>query len=174
MLPDIRRDPDGYFRKRGYQVLARAGGKIRVVKPGSIDWSMINPGSVQIRQVPGDLNALGRIKFMFPNQHSVYLHDTPSKSLFARDYRAYSHGCVRVDNPLDFADSILAVAAPDWNSTRLQKLYGGPERRINLDNPIPVHLSYFTIAVDGEGVLRRFEDIYGYDREMKELLGPLT
>ncbi len=171
MLPEIRQNPYGYFAKRGYQVLAKAGGKMRVVNPDSIDWWMVNPRSVQIRQVPGDHNALGRIKFMFPNQHSVYLHDTPSKKLFQRDHRAFSHGCVRVDNPLDFADAILKVAAPEWNSRRLEALYGGKEQRINLVTPIPVHLSYFTRSVDAEGELRRFEDIYGYDREMRQLLG---
>jgi len=172
MLPEIRQNPYGYFSRRGYQVLAKVGGKMRVVDPGSIDWWWVDPRSVRIRQVPGDANALGRIKFMFPNQHSVYLHDTPTKKLFERDQRAFSHGCVRVDDPLAFADAILKVAAPDWNSGRLEALYGGPERRINLDNPIPVHLSYFTRMVDGAGELRRFEDIYGYDREMREVLGP--
>jgi murein L,D-transpeptidase YcbB/YkuD len=171
MLPEIRRNPSAYFGRRGYQVFARAGGKMRRVHPGSVDWWMVNPRSIRIRQAPGDLNALGRIKFMFLNQHSVYLHDTPSKSLFKRDVRAFSHGCVRVEEPLAFADAILPVAAPEWNSARLQKLYGGPERRINLDNPIPVHLSYFTRAVDARGELRRAADVYGYDRRMAERTG---
>ena len=108
---------------------------------------MVSARQIQVRQVPGDFNALGRIKFMFPNQHSVYLHDTPTKKLFQRDYRALSHGCVRVQNPLDFADAILPLAAPDWNSTRLEKLYGGKERSVKFDTPIPVHLAYFTASV---------------------------
>jgi murein L,D-transpeptidase YcbB/YkuD len=78
---------------------------------------------------------------------------------------------VRVEEPLAFADAILPVAGPEWNSTRLQKLYGGPERRINLDNPIPVHLSYFTRFVDAKGELRRVDDVYGYDRRMAERAG---
>jgi murein L,D-transpeptidase YcbB/YkuD len=171
MLPEIRQSPYGYFARRGYQVLVRSGGKMRVVDPWAIDWWSVNPRSVAIRQVPGDANALGRIKFMFPNQHSVYLHDTPSKKLFERDRRAFSHGCVRVDNPLEFADVILPVAAPEWNSGRLEALYGGRERRVNLDKPIPVHLAYFTRWVDETGTLRRFEDIYGYDEEMTALSG---
>ena len=165
MLPEIRQNP-GYFSRRGYQVLAKVGGRYRVVDPSSIDWYMVNPRSVAIRQVPGDFNALGRIKFMFPNQHSVYLHDTPTKDLFKRDYRAFSHGCVRVDQPLAFADAILPIAAPEWNSTRLEKLYGGPEQRINLDRPIPVHLAYFTATVGQGGEVRFFDDIYGYDGRM--------
>lgn len=171
MVPDIRRDPYGYFSRNGYQVFASVGGKMRQVNPAWINWYAVNPRQIRIRQVPGDRNALGRIKFMFPNQHSVYLHDTPSKSLFRRDYRAFSHGCVRVENPLEFADAILPVAAPEWNSTRIERLYGGKERRVNLNNPIPVHLSYFTVAIDPNGELRRFEDIYDYDGRMEALVG---
>jgi murein L,D-transpeptidase YcbB/YkuD len=166
MLPEIRQNPSGYFSRRGYQVLARVGGKYRVVDPAFIDWYGVDPRAVSIRQVPGDHNALGRIKFMFPNQHSVYLHDTPTKKLFGRDMRAFSHGCVRVDQPLAFADAILPVAAPEWNSGRLEKLYGGREQRINLDNPVPVHLAYFTVVIDADGKPRFFEDIYGYDARM--------
>lgn len=171
MLPEIRQNPGGYFARHGYQVLVESGGRSVVVDPGSINWGSVNPRSIHIRQVPGDANALGRIKFMFPNQYSVYLHDTPSKALFERDFRAYSHGCVRVDNPLDFADAILPTAAPEWNSARLEALYGGRERRINLDHPIPVHIAYFTMWVDETGELRRFEDVYGYDSEMRSHYG---
>jgi murein L,D-transpeptidase YcbB/YkuD len=131
----------------------------------------VNPRTIQIRQVPGDFIALGRIKFMFPNQHSVYLHDTPTKRLFERDRRAFSHGCVRVENPLDFADALLVHAAPEWNSKRLEKLYGGREKRVNLDTPVPVHLAYFTVSVGPDGMLMYFEDIYEYDSEMNAFLG---
>jgi len=171
MLPEIRQNPGDYFSRRGYQVLAQVGGRMRVIDPYSVNWWMVNPRAIRIRQVPGDFNALGRIKFMFPNQHSVYLHDTPSKSLFERDSRAFSHGCVRVENPLAFADAILPVAAPEWNSERLKRLYGGPEQRIDLDHPIPVHLSYFTVWVGEDGELYRLHDIYGYDSEIRALYG---
>jgi L,D-transpeptidase YcbB len=171
MLPEIRNDPYGYFARQGYEVFVRVGGRMRQVDPRWIDWYSINPRSVQIRQIPGDFNALGRIKFMFPNQHSVYLHDTPAKSLFKRDQRAFSHGCVRVEDPLDFADALLVVAAPEWNSKRLEKLFGGPERRVNLDTPVPVHLAYFTEWVAPDGELHHFEDIYGYDGEISAYLG---
>jgi L,D-transpeptidase YcbB len=169
MLPEIRRNPAGYFAKRGYQVLARNGGKMRVVDPSKIEWGMINPRTFRIRQAPGDANALGRIKFMFPNQHAVYLHDTPSKALFKKDYRAYSHGCVRVEEPLALAEVLLARAAPEWNAATIERLYGGPERRINLGTPVPVHLAYFTRSVDEAGNLLRFEDVYGYDEKMQTL-----
>jgi murein L,D-transpeptidase YcbB/YkuD len=171
MMPDIRRNPYGFFRRGGYQVFARVRGRMRQINPYWVNWWAVSPRQIQIRQIPGDFNALGRIKFMFPNQHAVYLHDTPVKTLFRRDYRAFSHGCVRVENPLDFADAILPVAAPDWNSTQLQRLYGGKERSVSLASPIPIHLSYFTMAVDADGELRRFEDIYGYDGKIQALTG---
>jgi L,D-transpeptidase YcbB len=155
-------------------VQVKVGEKMQVVNPATIGWTTVDPKVVRIRQVPGGGNALGRIKFMFPNQHSVYLHDTPSKSLFKRDYRAYSHGCVRVENPLAFADAILPVAAPDWDSGKIEKLYGGRERRIDLQTPVPVHLAYFTRTVDPDGTLHRFEDIYGYDRKAEEKLSADT
>jgi murein L,D-transpeptidase YcbB/YkuD len=171
MLPEIQANPWGYFRHYGYEVLANVGGRMRRIDPAWVDWYRINPRSVHVRQVPGAHNALGRIKFMFPNQHSVYLHDTPTKSLFGRDRRAFSHGCVRVQNPLDFADAILPIAAPEWNSSRLERLYGGKERRVDLANPVPVHLSYFTTTIAADGTLRHFDDLYGYDRKMTEFLG---
>ena len=170
MLPEIRQNPGAYFDRHGYQVLNESPAHARV-NPWSVDWYSGNPRGIHIRQVPGDFNALGRIKFMFPNQHSVYLHDTPSKRLFERDFRAYSHGCVRVDNPLDFADAILPTAAPEWNSGRLEALYGGRERRINLDtpDPRPPRLLH-RLDRRGRGV-NRFEDVYGYDGEILSLTG---
>jgi murein L,D-transpeptidase YcbB/YkuD len=171
MLPEIRSDPYGYFARQGYEVFLRYNGKFRQVDPRWVNWYVVNPRDLQIRQVPGDDNALGRIKFMFPNQYSVYLHDTPSKSFFLRDKRDLSHGCVRVQNPLDFADSLLKVASPDWNSKRLEKLFGGAERRVNLKTHVPVHLAYFTEWVDPDGTLQHFDDIYGYDSELSRVLG---
>ncbi len=171
MLPEARRNR-GYFPRGGYEVFARVRGRYRQINPYWVDWYRVSPRAIQVRQVPGDFNALGRIKFMFPNQHSVYLHDTPSKKLFQRDQRAFSHGCVRVENPLAFADAILPVTAPEWNSGRLESLYGGKERRINFDTPVPVHLAYFTMAIDADGEMRRFEDIYGYDEETTALMQP--
>ncbi|MBN9026686.1 MAG: L,D-transpeptidase family protein, partial [Rhizobiales bacterium] len=107
MLPAVRRDPS-YMTRKGYQVLANVDGKYRPVDPQMVDWSNVNARQIMIRQPPGDDNALGNVKFLFPNEHSVYLHDTPSKSFFKRDVRALSHGCVRVQDPLEFADVLLA------------------------------------------------------------------
>lgn len=165
MLPSIQANPNGYLGGRNYEVLA--GG--RVVNPASVDWAGGNLRSVRIRQRPGRGNALGQIKFMFPNKHSVYLHDTPSKSLFGRSSRAFSHGCVRVKDPFDFADALLQLDE-NWSAARLKKLVGGQERRVDLTHAVPVHLAYFTAFVDAEGRLQRRPDIYGHNATLTKAL----
>lgn len=124
-------------------------------------------GHISLRQPPGEKNALGFIKFMFPNQHAVYLHDTPNRSLFSASTRAFSHGCVRVDDPFRFADTVL----PDWSEERLKKLIGKGERTIRLPQKLPVHIAYFTTWVDDLGSLRHAPDLYGYDAPMRAALG---
>ncbi|WP_375454432.1 murein L,D-transpeptidase [uncultured Methylobacterium sp.] len=125
-------------------------------------------GHVSLRQPPGERNALGFIKFMFPNNHAVYLHDTPNRALFSRAERALSHGCVRVDDPFRFADSVMPAA---WSSERLRKLVGKGERTIRLERKLPVHLAYFTATVDEAGLYRTLPDLYGYDAPMRAALG---
>jgi len=165
MLSSIQKNPSGYFAKRGYEAVYKG----KVVNPASVNWSPAALRNVRIRQKPGRGNALGNIKFMFPNKHAVYLHDTPSRNLFTRQVRALSHGCVRVDQPLDFADALLAEEQ-HWNAAQLKKLIGGGERYLNLDRHIPVHLAYFTEWVDDDGALVHFSDIYGHDRRLAKLL----
>ena len=165
MLPRIQANPGAYFSRRGYEVVHRG----RVVSPYSVVWSASNLRNIRIRQRPGARNALGRIKFMFPNKHAIYLHDTPSKSLFKRDVRAYSHGCVRVHNPLEFADVVLAGSS--WNSKRIKKMFGGRERRIDLPDHIPVHITYFTTMVNDSGSVINYRDIYGHHRKTRAALG---
>lgn len=125
-------------------------------------------GQVSLRQPPGEKNALGFIKFMFPNAHAVYLHDTPNRSLFSASSRAFSHGCVRVDDPFRFAGTVLPEA---WTSERLKKLIGKGERTIRLDQKLPVHLAYFTAYLDDLGQYRTAPDLYGYDAPMRAALG---
>ena len=125
-------------------------------------------GQVSLRQPPGEKNALGFIKFMFPNAHAVYLHDTPNRSLFSASTRAFSHGCVRVDDPFRFAGTVLPEA---WTSERLKKLIGKGERTIRLDQKLPVHLAYFTAYMDDLGQYRTLPDLYGYDGPMRAALG---
>ena len=128
-----------------------------------------NPdGTVRIFQPPGDANALGRIRFNFPNKFLVYQHDTPDKNLFAHDKRAYSHGCMRVQDPLMYGEKLLSIVLPNENYTadRLRKMFGGSE--INIDFPvhIPVHLTYQTAYVDDAGKLVIRDDVYGRDAKL--------
>ena len=162
--PNLLANP-GYLASQNMEMLY--GGK--VVNASAIDWSQANIRSFHIRQRPGERNALGRVKFLFPNQHDVYLHDTPSKSLFARSYRAYSHGCVRVENPMEFADALLALE-PDMTGSALAAMFGDKERWVNLENHIPVHISYFTLRVDEDGQIRSYGDVYGANQRLIELL----
>ena len=127
-------------------------------------------GTVHIYQPPGAGNALGRIRFNFPNKFLVYQHDTPDKHLFARDKRAYSHGCMRVENPLLYGEKLLSLVLPNENYTqaRLEKMFGGSEININFPDSkfIPVHLTYQTAFVDADGKLQLREDVYGRDARM--------
>ena len=164
MLPAARANPGAL---RGYQVFALIKGRYRAVDPRMINWRKIDMRKIQIRQPPGERNALGKIKFMFPNPYSVYLHDTPSKSLFEHDRRAYSHGCVRVMDPMEFADALLSEEK-DLNAAYLKKLFGGKERTVKLTNKVPVHLTYFTAWVDETGALQSREDVYGHDRRIED------
>ncbi len=149
MLPRLAADPY-YLARQGIDVVRNG----RVVDPGMVDWSRGTQGYA-FRQPPGERNALGRIKFMFPNKHSVYLHDTPSRSLFANDRRAYSHGCVRVFEPLKFGEAIFALGMPQdpWSQGRISKQLGGSEKYVNLKQRFPVHLVYFTTFVNEAGAL---------------------
>jgi murein L,D-transpeptidase YcbB/YkuD len=106
---------------------------------------------------------------MFPNEHAVYLHDTPQRNLFARDERAFSHGCVRVDQPFRLAEFVLGDQG--YTEERLRRLIGSGERTIRLTKHLPVHLGYFTVFVDDDGQLQRREDLYGHDGRVKMALG---
>jgi L,D-transpeptidase YcbB len=125
-------------------------------------------GTVHIYQPPGAGNALGRIRFNFPNKFSVYQHDTPDKYMFAHDKRAYSHGCMRVQNPDKYAEVLLHIANPKdgYTAERIRNMYGTGERDIQLQYQIPVHLTYQTAAVDENGHLVIREDIYGRDARL--------
>lgn len=168
MLPSARSNP-GYFSRKGYQVFARIRGKTRRIDPNRVNWRRVNASQISVRQPPGARNALGQIKFMFPNKHAIYMHDTPSKSLFKRDARAFSHGCVRIHNPMEFADAILENE-PKWNSARIKKLIGGKEATVNFNKHIPVHIAYFTTIVKEDGSLKYLSDVYGHDRKMAATL----
>ncbi len=166
MLPAIQADPAGYFARHGYEVTWDG----QLIDPTRIIWDENAVKAVGIRQVPGEANALGNIKFMFPNKHAVYLHDTPLRSLFNRDVRAFSHGCVRVDDPMAFADAVLQ-GDPQWTVPKLQAMFGGDERRVDIATHLKVHLAYFTAFVDDGGKLQLRDDIYGHVQAIKKALG---
>lgn len=166
MLPQIQADPAGYFARHGYEVTWDG----QLIDPTRVIWDENAVKAVGIRQVPGEANALGNIKFMFPNKHAVYLHDTPLRSLFNRDVRAFSHGCVRVDDPMAFADAVLQ-GDPDWTVPKLQAMFGGDERRVDIATHLKVHLAYFTAFVDEGGKLQLRDDIYGHVQAIKKALG---
>ena len=102
---------------------------------------------------------------MFPNEHAVYLHDTPQRNLFAREDRAFSHGCVRVDQPFALADALLGSMG--FDEARLKAMIGKGEKIVTLQTRLPVHLTYFTLSVDDNGHIRRFADIYGHDEKLR-------
>lgn len=166
MLPEIQADPAGYFSRHGYEVTWDG----QLIDPTRVIWDENAVKAVGIRQVPGEANALGHIKFMFPNKHAVYLHDTPLRSLFNRDVRAFSHGCVRVDDPMAFADAVLQ-GDPEWTVPKLQAMFGGDEKRIDIATHLKVHLAYFTAFVDSAGKLQIRDDIYGHVQAVKKALG---
>ncbi len=162
--PAVARNP-GYLAANNMELLS--GGQ--VINASSINWSTTSINSFRVRQRPGSNNALGTIKFLFPNKHAVYLHDTPSRSLFSRATRAYSHGCVRVQNPMEFAEALLANEAT-LSRASLQAQRGPRERWNNLDTHVPVHLAYFTLRADEDGNIRGYGDIYGHHERLKTLL----
>jgi len=152
-LPALREDP---------QALDRIGLKV----------TQDADGTVHIQQPPGAGNALGRIRFNFPNKFLVYQHDTPDKYLFAKEERAYSHGCMRVQNPLTYGEKILSLVLPNehYTEARLERMFGGSEININFPKNIWVHLTYQTAFVDDEGKLQMRKDVYGRDARMIAIL----
>jgi L,D-transpeptidase YcbB len=137
----------------------------RPIDPNQVDWSSANIGAYEFRQPPGPTNVLGAIKFMFPNKHDVYMHDTPERDLFARSFRGLSHGCMRVADPRRLA-AVLLAQDKGWSEQQVGSLLNGGTREVELTTRIPVHVTYFTAMVDGQGNLRTFGDLYGLDTRM--------
>jgi murein L,D-transpeptidase YcbB/YkuD len=140
----------------------------RVVNRGAVDFSQYSERTFPfaMRQPPSKGNALGLVKFMFPNPHNIYLHDTPAKNLFGREVRAYSHGCVRLADPFDFAYALLAKQTSDPEGDFKSVLATGRETRVDLINPVPVHLIYRTAFTTSKGHTQYRRDIYGRDAQI--------
>ncbi len=164
LLPSLR---------RGGRVLAKQNLKIQLrgkdVDPTTIDWSRTDIRNFHVFQPPGNGNVLGVVKFWLPNKHAVYLHDTPSKSLFKSAARTFSHGCVRVQDPLRLAEVILAEdrgMSPERVRSLVRK--GSPENNaIDLTRRVPVHLTYFTMRADTDGQVSGFKDVYGHEERIR-------
>jgi L,D-transpeptidase YcbB len=158
-LPLLQRNPNAAGHLK---ILDRAG---NVVSRASINFGRYTAKNFpySMRQAPSDSNALGKVKFMFPNPHSIYLHDTPQKALFANDVRAYSHGCIRLNDPIDFAHQMLAPQAEDPEGLFASYLKTGAEAGLRLVEPVPVHLVYFTAYPSTKGRMTYRRDVYGRD-----------
>ena len=168
-LPTFRKDPAS-VKRLGFDVIGRDG---HLLDPSDIDWSKYSVDNFpfRLRQRPGPQNALGQVKLMFPNRHSVYLHDTPSRELFTRTARAFSSGCVRVADVLGLTEWVLQGTA-DWPRNRIESVVAeGRETRVNLDAKVPIHILYFTAVSDADGSLRLISDIYQRDALLIAALG---
>ncbi len=166
IIPKVQEDPE-YLFNNGMKIISRINNKNTFIDPSFVDWESVDPENapIRIRQDPGKKNALGRVKFMFPNNYSVYLHDTPSRSLFARNYRAYSHGCVRVENPLEFA-KVLISNTEDWTDEKFDYFAKRSKTKVvRLDRPIPIHITYMTAWADEQGIINFRPDIYKRDSQ---------
>jgi len=147
ILPAISRNP-GYLAKENMEIT------------GNED------GLPVIRQRPGGKNALGRVKFLFPNSFNIYFHDTPSKSLFEKDKRAYSHGCIRLKEPEKLANYVLRNQ-PEWTPEKIEEaMNSGEQKFVKVKDPIPVVITYYTAWVDENGQLNFRDDIYGHDANL--------
>ena len=170
------REEGGWFGGGGWNtaVLERHNLRINIggreVDPSRIDWNRIDIRTLNIYQPPGPDNVLGTVKFVFPNKHDVYMHDTTQKSLFAKTVRAESHGCMRVQNPDQLALTLLKQDQ-GWSAGRIASaIQGGPDQHIALRQRIPVYITYFTLWVNKDGSISTFGDLYGHDSRMAAAL----
>ncbi len=171
ILPKVKKDP-AYLVDEGFRVLDGWGPEMAEIDALSIDWSALGQDRLpyRLRQDPGPRNALGRVKFMFPNRFDVYMHDTPSRSLFERTVRTFSSGCIRIEKPLELAERLLADGN-GWSAERINALAdSGVTKAIRLPRPVPVHLTYLTAWADEDGTIHLRDDIYGRDERLANAL----
>jgi murein L,D-transpeptidase YcbB/YkuD len=169
MIPHIVRDPD-YLANKGFEVV---DSKRNVVSTGKVTpevLGQIRGGKLFVRQKPGPKNALGLVKFVFPNSYNVYMHDTPSTEFFAKARRDFSHGCIRLEKPADLAAWVMRDN-PGWTPDRIRAAMNGTvTQQVNLAHPIPVLIVYATVIVLEDGVVHFYDDIYGHDTALEKAL----
>ncbi len=165
-LPQLQRNPQAVSH---LQLVDSSG---REISRGAVNFAAYSARSFPfgLRQAPGPSNALGRVKFMFPNRHAIYLHDTPQRNLFARDVRAFSNGCIRLNDPLELAHALLARQEDDPEGRVRRILDTGKETRVNLARPVPIHLVYLTVFFGPRGEVQFRRDVYGRDARVFEAL----
>jgi murein L,D-transpeptidase YcbB/YkuD len=174
--PYLRQEASWFFGGGGWNtsVFQRHGLRMRYggrdVDPASVDWSRVDIRNFELYQPPGPGNVLGRVKFVFPNKHDVYMHDTPQKQLFAYPVRAESHGCMRVQNPDQLA-ALIMKHDQGWSQARtLSAFETGFDQQIPLQRKIPVYITYFTLKVNADGSVATYGDLYGHDARMAAAL----
>ncbi|MFU8844668.1 MAG: L,D-transpeptidase family protein [Bacteroidales bacterium] len=166
IIPAVIKNPD-YLAEKNMRVFNLQG---QVIDPSTINWRR-DGMRFTIRQAPGKQNALGLVKFMFPNKHNIYLHDTPSRELFARDERTFSSGCIRIEKPFELSELLLADM-PQWTPERIRlAMNAGVERSVILDSPVGIYLYYLTAWGGSEGVIHYRSDIYERDDIILQALG---
>jgi L,D-transpeptidase YcbB len=171
MLPKIQADPN-YLARQRLELVNGQGDNSPVVAPTPENLELLAAGKLRLRQQPGEDNALGLAKFMFPNSYNVYLHSTPAHQLFNETVRAFSHGCIRVADPLSLATLVLKDVPGDWTREKIQAAMNGTTmQRINLPQPINVLILYATALATEGGPVLFFEDLYGYDQKLERQLG---
>jgi len=167
LVPKIRRNRN-YLADNDFEVTTYNG---TVVTDGEVDddvFDKLRSGALVIRQKPGPKNALGLVKFIFPNHYNVYLHSTPVPELFLKPRRDFSHGCIRVQDPVALAAWVLRDK-PEWTLDRIKEVMNGNETlQVNLAKPIPVVILYSTAVVEPDGEVRFFRDIYNYDLKLDQ------
>jgi murein L,D-transpeptidase YcbB/YkuD len=171
LLPQIRRDP-AYLGRQNLEIVQGDGDNSPVLAPTPDNIARLGQGGVRLRQRPGPNNALGLVKFMFPNQNDVYMHDTPAAQLFARSRRDFSHGCIRVEDPAGLAEWVMSDL-PGWSRDAIVAAMKGPSsnRRIDLPEPIQVVIFYTTVIVQPEdGAVHFADDIYGHDARLERAM----
>ena len=174
--PYLRQEASWFFGGGGWNtgILQRQGLHVRYggreIDPRSLDWDRIDIRSLEIYQPPGPNNVLGKVKFLFPNKHDVYMHDTSQRHLFAKQVRAESHGCMRVQHPDQLA-SIIMKHDQGWSGARtISALDNSYDQQVALRNKIPVYITYFTLKVNPDGSFSTFGDLYGHDPRMAAAL----
>lgn len=168
LLPRLRGGDTGLLDRRGMKIVKDG----RAIPASQIRWATVDIRYLNIVQGPGDGNPLGELKFMFPNQHSVYMHDTTSRHLFSSSERTFSHGCIRVRNPRKLAE-VLFSEVQKWDPSLVAQMLGRKTQennRVDLAKPVPVHNVYFTLVADGTGRFAEYRDMYGHDRRMMDAL----